>query len=112
VQEGVVEGKASSSAKAGVVTSHIDMSTLGLPAQGTLAHLIMAELVQLAVGDLSAAPSAATAGRDFITSALQALAPCPVLRFSHKQVQTKNPKLCTRSENSRKRASKGVFLTV
>lgn len=87
-----MEGKASSSAKAGVVTSHIDMSTLGLPAQGTLAHLIMAELVQLAVGDLSAAPSAATAGRDFITSALQALAPCPVLRFSHKQVQTKKTK--------------------
>lgn len=67
-------------------TAQIDVGTLGLPREGTLAHDVMVELVTLAVGDLSGAQAASVAGRDFIVSALTALAACPVLRFSHKQV--------------------------
>ncbi|KAM3575464.1 hypothetical protein VYU27_002685 [Nannochloropsis oceanica] len=61
----------------------LDASTFGLPCEGTLSRLVLAELLRLAAGagDVDPADS-----NGFVVSTLGALMSCRVLKFEHKQM--------------------------
>jgi len=61
----------------------LDASTFGLPSEGTLLRLVLAELLRLAVGEGEAGPAGSSG---FVVATLGALASCRVLKFQHKQM--------------------------
>jgi hypothetical protein len=61
----------------------LDASTFGLPSEGTLLRLVLAELFRLAAGAGNVDPAGSSG---FVVSTLGALMSCRVLKFQHKQM--------------------------
>lgn len=61
----------------------LDANTFGLPSEGTLLRLVLAEFLRVAVGEGDADPAGSSG---FVVATLGALTSCRVLKFQHRQM--------------------------